>query len=30
MEGKLNFFFQSAQPENLFVNYLSRIHRDEV
>lgn len=21
---------QSAEPENLFVNYLSRIHRDEV
>lgn len=24
------FFFQPAEAENLFVNYLSRIHRDEV
>lgn len=24
------FFLQSAGPENLFVNYLSRIHREEV
>lgn len=23
-------FFQAAEPENLFVNYLSRIHREEV
>uniref|UniRef100_A0A8D3AGQ6 HID1 domain containing n=1 Tax=Scophthalmus maximus TaxID=52904 RepID=A0A8D3AGQ6_SCOMX len=25
-----NSFFQSAGPDNLFVNYLSRIHREEV
>lgn len=23
-------FFQAGEPENLFVNYLSRIHREEV